>query len=107
MAMVELTKENFDAEVKESSLPVLVDFWGPKCGPCMALLPNVHKMAEEYEGKVKFCSVDVSQNRRVAINNRVMGLPTFLFWKEGKEVARISGADVTLEAIKENVEKLL
>ncbi|WP_024821865.1 MULTISPECIES: thioredoxin family protein [Aminobacterium] len=105
--MVELTKENFDAEVKESSLPVLVDFWGPKCGPCMALLPNVHKMAEEYEGKVKFCSVDVSQNRRVAINNRVMGLPTFLFWKEGKEVARISGADVTLEAIKENVEKLL
>ncbi|MDD2206148.1 MAG: thioredoxin domain-containing protein [Aminobacterium sp.] len=105
--MVELTKENFDAEVKESSLPVLVDFWGPKCGPCMALLPNVHKMAEEFEGKVKFTSVDVSQNRRVAINNRVMGLPTFLFWKDGKEVARISGAEVTLEKIKENVEKLL
>lgn len=107
MAMVELTKENFDAEVKESSLPVLVDFWGPKCGPCMALLPNVHKMAEEFEGKVKFTSVDVSQNRRVAINNRVMGLPTFLFWKDGKEVTRISGAEVTLEKIKENVEKLL
>ncbi len=107
MAMVKLTKDNFDAEVKESSLPVLVDFWGPKCGPCMALLPNVHKMAEEFEGKVKFCSVDVSQNRRVAINCRVMGLPTFLFWKNGEEVARISGAEVTLEKIKENVEKLL
>jgi thioredoxin 1 len=105
--MVELTKENFDAEVKESALPVLVDFWGPKCGPCMALLPNVHKMAEEYEGKVKFCSVDVSENRRVAIANKVMGLPTFLFWKGGAEVVRISGGDVTLEKIRENVEALL
>jgi thioredoxin 1 len=73
--MVELTKENFDAEVKESALPVLVDFWGPKCGPCMALLPNVHKMAEEYEGKVKFCSVDVSENRRVAIAKRSWVFP--------------------------------
>ena len=105
--MVELTKENFDVEVKESALPVLVDFWGPKCGPCMALLPNVHTMADEYEGTVKFCSVDVSENRRVAIANKVMGLPTFLFWKNGTEVARISGGDVTLEKIKENVEALL
>lgn len=105
--MVELTKENFDVEVKESALPVLVDFWGPKCGPCMSLLPNVHTMADEYEGKVKFCSVDVSENRRVAITNKVMGLPTFLFWKNGTEVARISGGDVTLEKIKENVEALL
>ena len=105
--MVELTKENFDVEVKESDLPVLVDFWGPKCGPCMALLPNVHTMADEYEGKVKFCSVDVSENRRVAIANKVMGLPTFLFWKDGAEVTRISGGDVTLEKIKENVEALL
>ena len=105
--MVELTKENFDVEVKESALPVLVDFWGPKCGPCMALLPNVHTMADEYEGKVKFCSVDVSENRRVAIANKVMGLPTFLFWKDGAEVTRISGGDVTLEKIKENVEALL
>jgi len=105
--MVELTKENFDVEVKESALPVLVDFWGPKCGPCMALLPNVHTMADEYEGKVKFCSVDVSENRRVAIANKVMGLPTFLFWKDGAEVTRISGGDVPLEKIKENVEALL
>ncbi|MFA7621483.1 MAG: thioredoxin domain-containing protein [Aminobacteriaceae bacterium] len=105
--MVELTKENFDVEVKESDLPVLVDFWGPKCGPCMALLPNVHTMGDEYEGRVKFCSVDVSENRRVAIANKVMGLPTFLFWKGGAEVARISGGDATLEKIRENVEALL
>ena len=105
--MVELTKENFEAEVNESGLPVLVDFWGPKCGPCMELLPNVHTMAEEYKGRVKFCSVNVSENRRVAISNKVMGLPTFLFWKGGAEVARISGGDVTLAKIKENVEALL
>ena len=94
--MIELTKENFDAEVKESALPVLVDFWGPKCGPCMALLPNVHKMAEEFEGKVKFCSVNVSENRRVAIANKVMGLPAFLFLKDGAEIARIGRGDVSL-----------
>lgn len=56
---------------------------------------------------MKFCSVDVSENRRVAINNKVMALPTFLFWKDGAEVARISGGDVTLEKIRENVEALL
>ncbi len=105
--MVELTKENFDAEVKESALPVLVDFWGPKCGPCMALLPGVEEMGKEYEGKVKFCSVDVSGNRRVAIANKVMGIPAFLFWKDGAEVARVSGGDATLEKIRENVEALL
>jgi thioredoxin 1 len=73
----------------------------------MALLPNVHKMAEEFEGRVKFCSVNVSENRRVAIANKVMGLPAFLFWKDGAEIARIGGGDVTLEKIRENVEALL
>lgn len=105
--MVELTKDNFDAEVKESALPVLIDFWGPKCGPCMALLPGVEEMEKEYEGKVKFCSVNVSGNRRVAIANKVMGIPAFLFWNNGEEVARISGGDATLEKIRENVEALL
>lgn len=105
--MIELTKDNVDAEVKESALPVLVDFWGPSCGPCMALMPSIEAMAEKYDGKVKFCKVNTAENRRVAISFKVMGLPTFLFFKGGEEVARVGGADATAEAIEAKVEELL
>lgn len=107
--MIELTKENCDAEVRQSDLPAVVDFWGPACGPCKALMPHFHELAEkpEYAGKVKFCTVDTSQNKRVAIAFKVMGLPTFLFWKGGVEVARLSGPDATIEAITAKVNELI
>ena len=105
--MIELTKENCDAEVKESDLPVVVDFWGPSCGPCMALMPNFMAIAEKYDGKAKFCKVDTSQNKRVAINFKVMGLPTILFWKGGAEVARLSNTDATAENITAKIEELI
>ena len=53
--MIIVDKENFEAEVLKSDLPVIVDLWGPQCGPCLALMPSVEKLAEEYEGKIKFC----------------------------------------------------
>ena len=65
--MIELNKDNYDAEVKEVQGAVVVDFWSPKCDPCMALLPFVEKLAEELEGKVKFCKVNSMQNRRLSI----------------------------------------
>ena len=107
--MIELTKENCDAEVKESAIPVVVDFWSPACGPCMALMPGFTELASkpEYEGKVKFCKVDASQNKRVSIAFKVMGLPTFLFWKGGAEAARLSGPDATVENIKAKTDELL
>ena len=105
--MIELTKDNCDVEVKESTLPVVVDFWGPACGPCMALMPKYMEIAEKYEGKAKFCKVDTSQNKRVAINFKVMSLPTILFWKDGAEVARLGGADATAENITAKVEELI
>ena len=95
---VELTKENCDAEVKQASGVVVMDFWGPACGPCMAL---------KYEGKAKFCKVDTSQNKRVAINFKVMSLPTILFYKDGAEVARLGGADATAENIEAKVKELI
>ncbi|MDR2180655.1 MAG: thioredoxin [Synergistaceae bacterium] len=104
---VELTKENCDVEVKESALPVVVDFWGPSCGPCMALMPKFMEIAEKYDGKVKFCKVDTSQNKRVAINFKVMSLPTILFWKGGAELARLSGADATPENIEAKIGTML
>lgn len=105
--MIELTKENCDAEVKESKIPVVLDFWGPACGPCMALMPKYLEIAEKYEGKAKFCKVDTSQNKRVAINFKVMSLPTILFWKDGAEVARLGGTDATAENITAKVEALI
>lgn len=104
--MIELTKDNFDAEVKESDMPVLVDFWGPQCGPCKALMPQVEALEKEYEGKVKFTKVNVSGNRRVAIANKVMGLPAILFWKGGEEVARLGGGGATADNIKAKLEEI-
>ena len=109
LAIVEINKENLEAEFLKSELPAVLDFWGPKCGPCLALMPKYHELADnpKYNGKFKFCSVDTSKNRRVAINLRVMAQPTFLFFKDGKEVARISGDDTTIEAITAKVEELM
>jgi thioredoxin 1 len=104
---IDLTKENCDAEVKESPLPVVVDFWGPSCGPCMALMPKFMEIAAKYDGKVKFCKVDTSQNKRVAINFKVMSLPTILFWKGGAELARLTGADATPDNIEAKIGAML
>ena len=108
MAITEITKENCEEEVIKCPTLAVVDFWGPKCGPCMALMPKYHELADnpKYAGKVKFCSVDTSQNRRVAIAFRVMSQPTFLFWKDGAEVARLGGDDLTIEAITAKVDEL-
>ncbi|MCL2009779.1 MAG: thioredoxin domain-containing protein [Synergistaceae bacterium] len=104
---IDLNKENCDAEVKESALPVVVDFWSPSCGPCMAFMPKFLEIVEKYEGKVKFCKVDTSQNKRVAINFKVMSIPTLLFWKDGVELARLVGGDVTTESVTGKVEEMI
>ncbi|MDR1885147.1 MAG: thioredoxin family protein [Synergistaceae bacterium] len=105
--MVEVNKENFDDEIVKSGLPAVVDLWGPKCGPCLALMPQVEELASSYEGRLKFGKLNVAENRRLCATLRVMGVPTFLFYKGGEISSRISGDDVTIEAIKENAEKLL
>lgn len=89
--LTELTKENFEQEVFQSDLPVLVDFWGPKCVPCMGLMPLVEELAAKYAGKVKFCKVNTAENRRLAIQVKVMSLPTFQFYNKGELVAELNG----------------
>jgi thioredoxin 1 len=70
-------------------------------------MPDVEKLAEEYEGRVKFCKLNVAENRRVAISLKVMGVPTILFYRGGELVNRITGGEVNLEAIRERTEALL
>lgn len=84
--MVELTKENFDAEVLNAGGVVFVDFWSPKCEPCMAILPEVEAFAEKNDGKAKFCKLDTAGNKRLAISQKVMGNPAFVFYKDGERV---------------------
>lgn len=105
--MLEVNKENFEEEVVKAEIPSVVDLWGPKCGPCLALMPQVEELAASYGDKVKFCKLNVAENRRLCATLRVMGVPTFLFYKGGEPVSRITGDEVTIEAIKENADKLI
>ena len=105
-SLLAVDKENFDTEVVQSDLPVLVDFWGPRCAPCLALMPSVEELAAKYAGKMKFCKVNSAENRRLAITLKVLNLPTFLFYKGGQEVARLNG-EFGLPEIQEKIDATL
>lgn len=105
--MKEVGKETFEDEVLRSDKPVVVDFWGPQCGPCLSLMPEVEALTERYAETVKITKVEAPKNRRLCIDLRVLSLPTFLFYKEGKEIERVSGNDVSIEMIDRSIQKLL
>lgn len=105
--MLEIDKDNFAQEVEQEAGPVVLDFWGPQCGPCLALMPEVEKLAEKYDGKIKFAKVNVAGNRRLCIQLKVMSVPTFLFYKGGECKERLSGDGVSLEAVAAKAEALL
>ena len=104
--MIELTKENYLDEVKADGV-VFVDFWSPKCGPCMALLPEVEAWAEANAGKAKFCKLDTTGNKRMAMSQGVMGVPTSLFYKNGEKVAEFSKDDISMDKVAAKLEELL
>ncbi len=104
--MLEVSKESYQEEVVESDLPVVVDFWGPRCAPCLALMPEVEELAGEYEGKIKFCKLNAAENRRLCIELKVMALPTFLFYKAGEMVDKLTGEQVTRESIVDKLKSL-
>jgi thioredoxin 1 len=105
--MLVINGDNFESEVMRSEQPVVMDLWGPKCSPCLALMPYVEALAEEYAGRIKFAKLNVMENRRLAITLKVMGVPTFLFYMRGEQKERITGDHVTREAIRAAMERLL
>ncbi len=85
------TAQNFETEVLQSELPVLVDFFAQWCGPCKMMAPLVEKMAEKYEGKMKIGKLDVDDDMEIAQKYRVASIPTFIFFKNGEAVATFVG----------------
>ena len=105
---VELNKDNYEAEVLQSELPVMVDFWGPQCQPCLALMPAVEHFEQEYAGKIKVNKLNApAGNRMLCARLRVLGLPTFLFYKNGVEVKRLSGEQLTKQDIEEAIKSII
>lgn len=90
--VVILNEENFESEVLNSDIPVMVDFWAEWCGPCQMVIPIVDELANEFKGKVKISKLNVDEVRSVAMKYRVMSIPTILFFKNGEEVRKEVGA---------------
>lgn len=106
MSKVILTKDNFDTEVINSALPVLVDFWAVWCGPCKIVEPIIEELVKEYEGKIKVGSVDVDQNQELSMQFQVMSIPTFIIFKNGQPVSQFIGAQPKTK-FEEEINKIL
>lgn len=89
--MLHISEADFQVEVLDSNIPVLVDFSAVWCGPCKMLEPVVHKIAEEWQGKVKVVKLDVDSSPEVAMRYQVMGVPTLMLFVKGEPLERITG----------------
>ena len=106
MAEVLLTDKNFDDEVLKATMPVLVDFWAAWCGPCKMVSPIVEELAKEYEGKLKVGKLNVDENQQSSSKFGIMSIPSLLFFKEGKVVKTVIGAQGK-EALKKAIDEVL
>jgi thioredoxin 1 len=88
---VEVSQDNFRTEIAESTLPVVVDFWAPWCGPCRSVAPVLDRLATQYEGKVKVAKINVDENQQIAGAFKIRGIPTLLVVQGGQVTEEIVG----------------
>lgn len=103
--MVELTKESFEEEVLKATGYVLVDFYGDGCVPCAALMPHIHNFDGVYGNEIKFCALNTTKARRLAISQKVLGLPVIAVYKDGNMVDSRVKEDATPKACEEMIKK--
>lgn len=101
MSLTSVSQQSFQDAVVEASRarPVLVDFWGPRCGPCLKMMPWVDQVAASAGDTLSIVTVNTAEEKRLSLQQRVMGLPTFALFRDGAEVARLAGDGCTPAAI--------
>ncbi len=104
--IIEINDSNFEEEVKNSTVPVLVDFWAPWCGPCRKLSPVVDELSEEYADKIKVVKVNTDENLKVTQEFSISGIPCVLLFKNGQAVERLVGLMQKSQLVS-NIEKYI
>lgn len=103
---IEVNVDNFESEVINSDIPVLVDFWAPWCGPCRMIAPSLDQLAQDFSGRAKIAKLNIDQNQELAVKYHVRSIPMLLVFKNGTVDGMQIGA-VGLEALSTLVEKSL
>lgn len=99
--VVHVTDASFGSEIQQMQGLALVDFWAVWCGPCQAIAPVIDQLAESYSGKVKVAKLDTDSNQETAIKFNVRSIPTIMFFKDGRHVDTVVGADPRIKTILE------